>query len=435
MKKYLLGYLPPFAFIVLGAVTVPMENTAKAEAADSPPTALVVGGQGENCSSDADCINRFHHDIPMPKRAQPDQTLVFKARDAMDVLGTVDQQAADPQEWNSQRFQTLEADFNVVHPMAGPVYIEGAKAGDTLKVTISAIEVGQYGYTFGGGSGFIGDLVEGSFVAVWDLTDTYATSTDVPGIRIPNRSFPGIIATLPGPDQQQAMLARERQLHEAGGMVLLPTPDAALPVSLCGPEGAAAADCLRTIPPREQGGNMDIRHLGVGVSVYLPCQVAGCGLTVGDPHYAQGDGEVSGTAIEMSADITVTTELIKGHAALATGPHYEGDASLLDIPSQRFYAVTGLPLKGAGASYPTMQYLGTRVSDGLENLSNDLDLAARNAVEGIIDYIVETYGYSRNQAYVIASVAVDLRISQLVDTPNVGVTAVLPLDIFIAPPQ
>ena len=82
-----------------------------------------------------------------------------------------------------------------------------------------------------------------------------------------------------------------------------------------------------------------------------------------------------------------------------------------------------------------MQYLGTRVSDGLENLSNDLDLAARNAVEGIIDYIVATYGYSRNQAYVIASVAVDLRISQLVDTPNVGVTAVLPLDIFIAPPQ
>ena len=154
-------------------------------------------------------------------------------------------------------------------------------------------------------------------------------------------------------------------------------------------------------------------------------------MTVGDPHYAQGDGEVSGTAIEMSADITVTTELIKGHAALATGPHYEGDASLLDIPSQRFYAVTGLPLKGAGASYPTMQYLGTKVSDGLENLSNDLDLAARNAVEGIIDYIVATYGYSRNQAYVIASVAVDLRISQLVDTPNVGVTAVLPLDIFV----
>ena len=67
---------------------------------------------------------------------------------------------------------------------------------------------------------------------------------------------------------------------------------------------------------------------------------------------------------------------------------------------------------------------------GLTNLSNDISLAARNAVDGIIDYIVSEYGYDRNQAYVIASVAVDLRISQLVDSPNVGVTALLPLDIF-----
>ena len=108
---------------------------------------------------------------------------------------------------------------------------------------------------------------------------------------------------------------------------------------------------------------------------------------------------------------------------------------MLDIPSQRFYAVTGLPLKTSGSSYPSMQYLGTAVSDDLENLSNDLDLAARNAVDGIIDYIVAHYGYSRNQAYVIASVAVDLRISQLVDTPNVGITAILPLDIFTTPPR
>ena len=64
------------------------------------------------------------------------------------------------------------------------------------------------------------------------------------------------------------------------------------------------------------------------------------------------------------------------------------------------------------------------------NLSNDISLAARNAVDGIIDYITSEYGYDRNQAYVIASVAVDLRISQLVDSPNVGVTALLPLDIF-----
>ena len=77
-----------------------------------------------------------------------------------------------------------------------------------------------------------------------------------------------------------------------------------------------------------------------------------------------------------------------------------------------------------------MSYLNSDIVPGLTNLSNDISLAARNAVDGIIDYIVSEYGYDRNQAYVIASVAVDLRISQLVDSPNVGVTALLPLDIF-----
>ena len=236
---------------------------------------LVVGGQGANCSADPDCINRFHPDIPMTHRAVPGQAIVFRARDAMDVLGTVEQQRAASQVLDSKRFQSLEANFNVVHPMAGPVYIEGAKPGDTLKVTVQDIAVGRYGYTFGGGSGFIGDLVKGSFVAVWDLSEAYATSADVPGVRIPNGSFPGIIATLPGTEQQQGMLSRERQLHAAGGLVFLPVAESALPASLCGDGGSAASECLRTIPPREQGGNMDIRHLGVGASVYL---LSGCGL-------------------------------------------------------------------------------------------------------------------------------------------------------------
>ena len=77
-----------------------------------------------------------------------------------------------------------------------------------------------------------------------------------------------------------------------------------------------------------------------------------------------------------------------------------------------------------------MQYLNSDVVAGLSNLSNDINLAARNAIDGIIDYMVSEYGLTRNQAYVVASVAVDLRISQLVDAPNVGVTALLPLDIF-----
>jgi formamidase len=78
-----------------------------------------------------------------------------------------------------------------------------------------------------------------------------------------------------------------------------------------------------------------------------------------------------------------------------------------------------------------MDYLDSRVLGLLGNVSNDITIAARNALDGMINYIVATYGYNRNQALVIASVAVDLRITQLVDAPNVGVTAVLPLDIFV----
>jgi formamidase len=209
-------------------------------------------------------------------------------------------------------------------------------------------------------------------------------------------------------------------------------PEGADPVALCGPHGSASEECLRTIPPREHGGNMDIRYLKAGVSVYLPCFIDGCGLAIGDLHYAQGDGEVSGTAIEMSADVWVTTEVLKDGPDLSRGPHYEGSSQLLDIPSRRFYAVTGIPIKDAVEVPLDMAYLDSDVIAGLENLSNDINLAARNAIDGIVDYISTTYGYTRQQAYVIASVSVDIRISQLVDAPNVGVTALLPLDIFVS---
>ena len=156
----------------------------------------------------------------------------------------------------------------------------------------------------------------------------------------------------------------------------------------------------------------------------------GCVLAIGDLHYAQGDGEVSGIAIETSADVWVTTELSNEGPDLSRGPHYEGSSTLLDIPSRRFSAVTGITFKNEGEVPHDMQYLQSDVTAGLANLSKDINLAARNAVSGIVDYIVKTYGYNRQQAYIIASVVFDLRIAQLADAPNVGVTAILSLDIF-----
>jgi formamidase len=383
---------------------------------------LVVGGRGSNCNEDPQCINRLHPEIPMAAKAKPGQTILLKTRNAsdfdLDPKNTYeDPRAGDPK-------------IGTVHPLTGPIHIEGAEAGDALAVTLLGIDPGRFGWTIISRIGFVSDEIEGPLRVLWRLDRNEAVSDDLPGIRIPNGSFPGVVTVLPGPAQHAASLAREAALAAEGGAVFLPHPLHASPDAVCGPEGSHKDECLRTIPPREHGGNMDIRHLGVGVTIYLPCFVDGCGLAVGDLHYAQGDGEVSGTAIEMDADVTLTTRIVKGGGERMTSPHYEGRATLLDIPSRRFYATTGFPLKDEGAVPPDMVYLESGKIAGLTNLSKDISLATRNALLEMIDYISSNYGLTREQAYIVASVAVDVRIGQLVDAPNVGATAILPLDIF-----
>jgi formamidase len=401
-------------YLALLAIVVPFWANAE----------VVIGESGTSCAQDGACTNRFHPDIPMVASAEPGERIVMKGKNARDLqLESTDQAAAD-------RFASA-GPSGIAHPLVGPVYINGAEAGDVLAVTIEAIDPGPIGWTSASPFGFAADAVgmESRFI-LWRLNDDYAQTDALPGVRVPNASFPGVIATLPDEAMLGRMLQREAQLAEAGGAVLLPDTDSAQPSSLCGEEGSKPGECLRTIPPRENGGNMDIRYLKVGTTVYLPCNVDGCGLSIGDFHYAQGDGEVSGTAIEMDADITVTTRIVRDGPDLSHGPHYEGPASLLSIPSTRFYATTGYPLKEAGEVPRDIAYLANAKVADLPNLSSDLNLAAQNALVAMIDYIVDRYGYDRTQAYMIASVAVDLRIAQLVDIPNVGVTAILPLDIF-----
>ncbi|MDT8319393.1 MAG: acetamidase/formamidase family protein [Xanthomonadales bacterium] len=101
------------------------------------------------------------------------------------------------------------------------------------------------------------------------------------------------------------------------------------------------------------------------------------------------------------------------------------------VVSTVFCCLTATP-GVAGEVPPDMAYLESAKVAGLTNLSKDLSLAARNALLEIIDYIAAEYGLTREQAYLVASVAVDMRVGQLVDAPNVGVTAILPLDIFEA---
>ena len=176
---------------------------------------------------------------------------------------------------------------------------------------------------------------------------------------------------------------------------------------------------------------MDVQQMQVGSRILFPCFIDGCGLFAGDIHYAQGDGEVAGTAIEMGAVTTLRVRKIhKGMGANMDMPATMGNDQIIDMEPTRYYQTVGIPLKGKGEIPPSHGYLGGEKIANLENLNEDLTVAARHAIAQMIDYLVTEHGLTREKAYILCSVAVDLRIGQVVDIPNFVVTAVLNLDVF-----
>jgi formamidase len=408
--------------LIAASAMLAATTTAFADTTDQKWQETVrVAKTGDHCVDDSNCFNRYHYAIKPVARARPGQMVVFETRDALDSDLGLNSVAAD----------VTAIDLNLVHPMTGPVHIEGAKRGDVLVVELIDIAPDEYGYTvIVPGFGFLRDLYTEPYIVNWKLTRRAATSDQMPGVRIPMAAFMGSVGVLPGEPEAKAWLARESKLGEAGGVALPPQPVGALPADICGPDGSGKDLCLRTIPPRENGGNMDVQQMQIGTKLMLPCFVDGCGLFVGDVHYAQGDGEVSGTAIEMGAVVTVRTEILKGKGKDITSPQYSGGDQLKYIAPNNFYATVGFPLKASGEVPPTHSYIdGERIA-GLENLSEDLSLAARAALIDMIGYIQRDHGLNREQAYILSSVAVDLVIGQVVDVPNYTVSAVLDLGVF-----
>jgi len=376
---------------------------------------------GAKCADDPKCHNRWHPDIKPAAKAKSGDTAIFGTRDAFDHGLSRKSAAADIPGLN----------LNLVHPLTGPLYVEGAEPGDALAITLLDIEPDKLGYTIiVPGFGFLRDVFKEPFLVRWDLTRKGATSPDMPGVKIRFDGFMGTIGVAPGANEVQAWAKREAQLIAAGGVALGPEAKDALPKDVCGPTGSAKDLCLRTIPPRENGGNMDIKQMQVGTTLMLPCYVKGCLLSIGDVHFAQGDGEVSGTAIEMDATVKVKVEVMKGAGATVKQPHFKGGNQLKKIAPNRFYATVGYPIKPAGLIPPTHGYLDGKKIGPLMNLSEDVTLAARDALLQMIDWIVKTKGLSREQAYALSSVAVNLRIGNLVDVPNFAVSAILDLDVF-----
>ena len=244
--------------------------------------------------------------------------------------------------------------FDPIHPLTGPVFVEGAEPGDLLAVTLHEIELGDWGWVANvPGFGFLADRFPDPYLRIFEFEPGDTSVGFAPGIRIPLRPFPGVMGVAPDTDSM-----------------------------------------LVTIPPRQNGGNMDDRDLVEGTTVYFPVLVEGALFSLGDPHIAQGDGEVGGTAIEGPLRVVYELQVIKGAGPIPS-PHYETD---------EFYAVTGFA--------PT------------------IDEAARNAVQAMVDYLVSARDLSRQEAYQLASMAGDLKISEVVDVPNMLVAMRISKDVI-----
>lgn len=396
--------------------------SAFADTADVKTQNIVeVKKKGAHCEQDPNCFNRFHPAIKPVARAKPGDQIVVHTRDALDSNLNI----------NSKPKDVTAIDVNLIHPMTGPIYIEGAKRGDVLAIKLINVTPNEYGYTtIIPGFGFLPDLYTEPFVANWKLNRVEAVSAEVPGVRIPMNGFMGSVGVMPGAEEVDKWLARETQLAAAGGVALPPEPTSARPAEICGPKGSHKDKCLRTIPPRENGGNMDVKQMVEGTTLLLPCFIDGCGLFIGDVHFAQGDGEVAGTAIEMGAIVTVETSIRKGMASVVKQPMFEGGSQIKKLEPDTFHAVVGYPLKAAGEVPPQWTYLDSAKIKPLTNLSNDVTLAARNSLINMIDWLKVTKGLTKEQAFVVTSVACDLRISNVVDVPNYAVTTICPMNIF-----
>ena len=352
--------------------------------------------------------NRWHEAIEPVAEVDPGDTVVYETRDAFDGQLNGESTAED----------VGHLDLSVVHPLTGPVFVRGAEPGDLLEVELVAVEADpweQWGYTVEvPGFGFLRNEFPDPYIIHWRLHgNEYAESEQLPGVRVRCNPHPGVLGLAPSAELRRRAAQREAAAAERGGFALPPNPGGAVPA-----EERIAREALRTVPPRETAGNIDIKQIAPGTTVLLPVYAEGGLVSTGDVHYAQGDCEACGTAIEMRSRVHLRFGIRKGEAVrrgIRDLQFFRDDYFTRPemAAPRRFFATTGISVRKDGT-----------------NESEDLSLSAKNALLNMIAHL-ETRGFSRQQAYALCSVAVDLRISQTVDVPNLLVSALLPLDIFM----
>jgi acetamidase/formamidase len=296
--------------------------------------------------------NRWNRDYPPVLTIEGGDTVSLALKDSSDGQVRPGMPIAD--------FAAI--DKTRIHALTGPIAVNGAEPGDALEIEVLALEHEGWAWTsIIPGMGALGDEFTEPFLHFWKLEGDQTRS--IRGVTLDLHPFCGIIGV---------------QRSEQGE--------------------------FRTRPPGPFGGNMDVRHLGVGARLWLPVFVPGAGLCAGDAHAAQGDGEVSINAMEAPMRATLRVHLRKG-VGLA-GP----------------YAVALPPLVPA-------RYLTKPFHVFIESHEDPRE-AARAAVRRAIAFLGRRLGLSRELSLVLCSVVLDLKISQMVNTPVTTVSAYLPEAIF-----
>jgi formamidase len=375
--------------------------------------------------------NRWHPDIPPAASVRPGSEFRVECREWTDAQLSNNDSANDVRDVN----------LNRTHMLSGPIEIQGAEPGDLLVVDLLDLgpvlppqdrgdAPGQgWGYTgiFAkvNGGGFLTDHFPDAYKAIWDFHGQDATSRHIPGVRYTGITHPGLAGTAPSAQLLAEWNRRERNLinMEPGRVPPLaypPNEDGALAGTLGGQEAQRVCqEGARTVPGRENGGNMDIKNFTRGSRAFYPVYVPGAKFSVGDLHFSQGDGEITFCgAIEMGGFADLGVDLIKD--------------------GMNKYGVTTNPVLIPGRVEPRytefLTFTGVSVHETTgDNYYLDATIAYRRACLNAIEYL-KKFGYSGEQAYLLlGSAPIEGRISGIVDIPNACCSLYLPTEIFDFP--
>jgi formamidase len=361
--------------------------------------------------------NRWHPDIPIVAWVKPGDDFVIET---YDWTGGYIQN-------NDSADDVRDIDLTTVHFLSGPIGIEGCEPGDLLVVDI--LDIGAKADSLWGFNGFFSKKNGGGFLtdhfplaqkSVWDIKGMFTESRHVPGVKYAGLIHPGLIGCLPDRAMLDTWNTREvdfinTQPDRVPPLGAPPTTKSAHMGKMQGEaRDKAAAEGARTVPPREHGGNCDIKDLSRGSRIFFPTYVKGGGLSMGDLHFSQGDGEITFCgAIEMAGWLHLRVSLIKGGMAKYGIKNPIFKPSPITPKYDDFLIFEGISVDEWGKQH----YL-------------DVHVAYRQACLNAIEYLTK-FGYSKAQAYSILGTApVQGHISGVVDIPNACATLWLPTDIF-----